>query len=117
MTIEGYTGQLEARECPLAWEGGVTCANQGYYDQVNAVYGSGSGGAASSLATLVSGGSPIAEGHFYMSFRGRESPIGPYIETVRKSHGDVKWETTPFRAVGAGYNAPRTNCWLGEACL
>jgi hypothetical protein len=115
----GYAGPDEAKECALAWEGGTTCANQGYYDQVHAVYGvGGGGGGASKLASLVAGTSPIDEGFFYLSFRGRESPYGPFTETVQKSHGDVLWETTPYQNPSNNrYDAPRTNCWLGETCL
>lgn len=117
----GYSGQLEARECALAWEGGLTCENQGYYDQVSNVYlatPAPRAGSASRLASLVAGGSPIDEDFFFMSFRGSESMFGPYQETVVSSHGDLLWETTPFQhPYNSRYDAPRTNCWLGNGCL
>jgi hypothetical protein len=116
----GYSGEREAQQCPLAWEGGTTCDNQGYYDQAQAVYQAmpiARAGAASQLAVVVAGTSPINEGAFFMSFRGRESPYGPFTETVQHSHGDVLWETTPFaNPYGERYDAPRSNCWLGEVC-
>jgi hypothetical protein len=117
----GYSGQQEARECALAWEGGTTCENQGYYDQVKSAYDATPAdmmGAASRLASVVAGSSPIDEDFFYMSFRGRESSEGPYTETVRSSHGDLLWETTPFnRPTNSLYDDPsRTNCWLGNPC-
>lgn len=117
----GYMGQQEARECPLAWEGGAGCSNQGYYDQVASVYAAtpaAKAGSASRLATVVSGGSPIDEDFFFMSFRGSESPYGKFKETVRSSHGDVIWETTPYAHPKTDrYDArPHTNCFLGIAC-
>ena len=116
----GYSGQLEARECALAWEGGTTCENQGYYDQAASVYAATPApmaGSASRLASLVAGASPIDEDFFYLSFRGRESTYGPYQETVQSSHGDLLWETTPFQhPYNSRYDAPRTDCWLGNTC-
>jgi len=115
----GYVGQNEARECALAWEGETTCSNQGYYDQVNAVYVATPApyaGSATRLASLVAGSAPIDEDFFYMSFRGSESPNGPYMETVQSSHGDLLWETTPFRPPNDRYDAPRDDCWLGNPC-
>jgi hypothetical protein len=119
----GYNGQQEAQECPLAWEGGTTCTNQGYWDMANAIYAASSvvgtaPGFGSQLASFVAGASPINENQFYLSFRGRESPFGPFTETVRQSHGDVLWETTPYQnPYNDRYDAPRTNCWLGGPCL
>ncbi len=116
----GYVGQSEARECALAWEGGTTCANQGYYDQVQSIYTATPAphaGAATRLASLVAGSSPIDEDFFYMSFRGGESSNGAYTETVVHSHGDLLWETTPFQApTNNRYDAPRADCWLGNPC-
>ena len=116
----GYQGPDEARECALAWEGGVACANQGFYDQAASVYAAtpvAHPGAASMLASLVAGSSPIDEDFFYMSFRGCESPYGPYQETVQSSHGDLIWETTPFQnQYNDRYDAPRTDCFLGVPC-
>jgi hypothetical protein len=114
----GYSGPQEAQQCPLAWEGGVTCDNQGYWDQVAAVYErvplAGSG---TRLAGVVAGASPIDEDHMYLSFRGRESEFGPFYESVQLSHGDLYWETTPYaNQWNDRYDAPRTNCWLGKAC-
>jgi hypothetical protein len=117
----GYTGQLEARECALAWEGGSSCANQGYYDQANSVYQATpvqKAGSASRLATVIAGASPIQEDFFFMSFRGMESSLGPFTETVQSSHGDLLWETTPYQNPwNDRYDAqPHTNCWLGDLC-
>lgn len=116
----GYEGQLEARECALAWEGGTTCENQGYYDQVKNVYDATPApyaGSASRLASLVAGSSPIDEDFFYLSFRGSESMYGPFNETVQSSHGDLIWETTPFQnPFNTRYDAPRTDCFLGVPC-
>jgi hypothetical protein len=114
----GYSGPAEAQECPLAPEGGTGCANQGYYDQVSSIYtGSGSpyAGSASRLATVVSGGSPINEDFFYMSFRGWESD---FKQSLISSHGDLTWETTPYKArTNTLYNySPHYNCWLGNQC-
>lgn len=113
----GYSGQAEAQECALAWEGGTTCSNQGYYDQVSSIYepvpNAGSG---SSLAAAAAGSSPIDEDFFYLSFRGMESPYGPFNESVITSHGDIIWETTPFNNPRNLANDPRSNCWLGKNC-
>ena len=113
----GYSGQLEARECALGWEGLETCENQGYWDQANAAYqesiladSTPFYGAGSRLAALVAGVSPIEEDAFFMSFRGHESR---YLEDLGESHGTREWETTPF--IGS-YQVPRTRCWLGRGC-
>ncbi len=110
----GFSGQAEARECPLAPEGGSTCANQGYYNMVNAIYsanGGGQGNAGSALATLVVGSSPINEGKFYMSFHGLESQ---YKQTLPASHQTLTWKVSPFDV--EGYYRNRQNCWLGHGC-
>ncbi len=113
----GYSGTSEAQQCPLAREGGTGCANQGYYDQVSAVYKKvGNAGSASSLAASAAGVSPIDEDFFYMSFRGRESSFGPYTESLGTSHGDITWETTPFANPRIGPPDPRADCWLGKDC-
>ncbi len=113
----GYNGQAEAQECALAWEGGTGCDNQGYYDQVSSVYVKvPRQGSASKLAAAAAGVSPIDEDFFYMSFRGMESPFGPFKETVQTSHGDLLWETTPYANPRNPANNPRTDCWLGKSC-
>jgi hypothetical protein len=114
----GYNGQQEAQECELAWEGGTTCSNQGYYDQVSATYRKvPRQGSATRLAASAAGASPIDEDCFYMSFRGIESPYGPFKETVVTSHGDLLWETTPYANPRNRADDPRTDCWLGKSCL
>jgi hypothetical protein len=120
----GYVGQLEARECALAWEGGDTCENQGYWDQAKSAYDAATAadgtpytGSASRLASLVAGMSPIDEDWFFMSFRGSEGMYGPYTEWVQSSHGDLYWETTPFQnRYNARYDAARWPCYLGKQC-
>jgi hypothetical protein len=116
----GYSGPAEAQECALAWEGGTTCANQGFYDQASQIYlnsGIQFPGSASRLAAVVAGTSPIDEDFFFMSFRGYESTYGPFTETVQSSHGDLLWETTPYQnPYNARYDAPRWTCWLGHEC-
>jgi hypothetical protein len=113
----GYSGPDEAQECPLSREGGTTCANQGYYDQVSTVYKKTAlAGAASKLAQSAAGVSPIDEDFFYMSFRGMESSEGPFRESVNTSHGDIIWETTPWANPRSRADFPRTNCWLGKNC-
>ncbi len=117
----GFNGQAEARECGLAHNGGTGCANQPYYHMAKSVYdrslkGFQFPGAASNLASLVAGASPIDEDFFYMSFRGHEGPFGPFRESLVSSHGDLLWETTPWERPGNYKNPLRTNCWLGLPC-
>ncbi len=118
----GFSGRDEAQQCPLAVNGGAACDNQPYYDMARSVYDRSMGsfrykGAASKLASLVAGASPIDEDFFYMSFRGNESPHGPFREDLTESHGDRVWETTPWEKPGRYKNPIRTNCWLGLTCL
>ena len=113
----GFAGEQEGREMPLRPEGGLPLVtqNKGYYDMVNAMYqanGAGQGGAASALAALVVGFSPINEGQFYMSFRGAESD---YSQTL-VSHRDTTWKTSPIEVNGRYLRREGNRCWLGQPC-
>ncbi len=123
----GFSGSREARECALTPGGGRGCANQGYYDLVEKTYrhhvqrqGDQFGTQSSTLAREVVGSSPLQsadENHFYLSFRGNESA---YTEDIGASHGDPRWETTPFddRVEYAAFATNRRHdCWLGLECV
>lgn len=123
----GFSGDREKRECPLTEGGGRGCSNQGYYDLVEKTYrshvqraGDNFGTQSKTLAQQVVGRSPLQsddENHFYLSFRGHE--VG-YTEDIGLSHGDSRWETTPFddrREYEAFATRRRHDCWLGLECV
>lgn len=124
----GFSGPKERRECALAPDGQRTCANQGYFDLAFKGYqalverkGDNFDTASSRLAKSIVGHSPLeeqsnlAENHFSLSFRGSESN---YTEDLGVSHGDTRWETTPFKARSEyrAFSKPRADCWLGKPC-
>jgi hypothetical protein len=114
----GFNGQDEAQECSLNIDGVRRCTNTGYLRMASSVYQPvGARGAGCDFARSMVGACPLpttggldGEDQFFMSFRGREHD---YQETVA-SHGDDKWETTPYKE--AGYNPQRFRCWLGRRC-
>ena len=123
----GYSGPEERKECPLNGEGGGECANRGYWHMVERAYQvqlaaptpGGVGGkrtAASDLAKHTVGESPIDENHFYLSFRGWESSVSRYADTVKTSHKQVEWETSPWSDPVEYKKSKRENCWLGLPC-
>ncbi len=116
----GYSGPEERKECPLNGEGGGECANRGYWHMVERAFQDsladqvgGKRSAGSELAKNTVGKSPIDENHFYMSFRGSESA---YTDTVKVSHKQVEWETSPWSDPVEYKKSKRDNCWLGLPC-
>lgn len=119
----GYSGPEERKECPLSHEKGGECANRGYWHMTERAFqeqlATGANGkrpAGSDLAKATVGKSPIDENHFYMSFRGSESSLKPYTDTVKLSHKQVEWETSPWSAPVEYKKSKRENCWLGLPC-
>lgn len=118
----GFAGAEEARECPLAQQGGTSCSNTGYYELARRAYQKAlttmavQPRAGSALARFTVGRTPIDEGHFYLSFRGSESQ---FTERLGASHGDAAWETTPWQRPNhhrRSYERERDECWLGHRC-
>lgn len=116
----GFRGKDEAKPCELS-EGMTGCSNKGYFNMTRAAYESaGAGnGAAEQLAQWVSGTTPTQEAAFYMSFRGEDSPYGPFFEQLPAEEiNQTHWDTTPFTSLPqyqSAYNG-RGKCFLGKKC-
>lgn len=118
----GLQTRPDSTECALNIDSGVarcgnTNGNQSYYNWAKRVYekAGGTGSAGRALVGSVKG-STINESQFFMSFRGFNSPHGPFTENVGSNEsGQSRWETTPFRAANVFRRSlRRDNQWLGR---
>lgn len=117
----GFQGVAEGGQCPLSNTG---CPdNPGYWRMAKATFdaaGGSDGSDATTLAQGIVGFSPADETQFWMSFRGEDSPYGPFTES-HPSDGDTDWPTTPYDDPNSAStykpaHGSNDQCFLGWKC-
>lgn len=108
----GFAGPQESQDCGL-----YDCRNTVFRKMVEDVYdanGRAQGSDASRLAAMVGGAvgglGPIDENAFFFSAQMSEKE---FTETLRTSHGDREWPTTPFTDGWKTAHETREEGWLG----